>query len=66
MNPKRTIVATISEAEHAELVRRAREYDRSLVGELRRAIRFYLSDFDVVDRALRERALGREHSGAAS
>jgi hypothetical protein len=62
---RRTIGAAVSESELAELKRRAHEYDRSLAGELRRAIRYYLTNFEVADRALREQALTRSRSSHA-
>ncbi len=31
----------------------AREYDRTMASEVRRAVRFYLANYELVDRALR-------------
>jgi hypothetical protein len=62
---RRTIATAVSASDLAQLERHAREHERSLAGELRRALRYYLSNFDVVDQALREQALTRERSAHA-
>jgi len=51
-----TLVARVSDQERAAIERLARTHDRRPSGEVRRAIRFYLTNFELADRALREQA----------
>ena len=51
-----TLVARVSESERAGIAHLARIHDRTPSREIRRAIRFYLSNFDAADRALRDHA----------
>lgn len=51
-----TLVARVSQDERAGIARLARAHDRTPSREARRAIRFYLTNFDLVDRLLREQA----------
>lgn len=51
-----TLVARVSESERAGITHLARVHDRTPSREIRRAIRFYLTNFDLADRALREQA----------
>jgi len=50
-----TVGARISPEERKALELLAREHDRTASREVRRAIRFYISHFELADRALRER-----------
>lgn len=50
-----TVSATLSAEERVHLLRLARAYDRSVSGEVRRAVRFYLAHFELVDKTLRNR-----------
>jgi hypothetical protein len=51
-----TLVARVSESERTGIAHLARIHDRTPSREIRRAIRFYLSNFDLADRALRDQA----------
>ena len=50
------VALRVREAERDLIARLARAHDRTLSSEIRRAIRFYLTNFDIADRALREQA----------
>ena len=52
------VALRVSEAERDLIVRLAKAHDRTLSSEIRRAIRFYLTNFDLADRALRDQAGG--------
>jgi len=47
------VTARLSPQERAAIDRLARAHDRTLSREVRRAIRFYVSNFALVERALR-------------
>ncbi len=51
-----TLAFRISREQRDRLVQLADVYDRTISGEIRRALRFYLKNFETVDRALREQA----------
>jgi hypothetical protein len=57
-----TVALRVSRAERDDLVRLAKAHDRTLSSEIRRAIRFYLNNFDLVDRALRDQSMARSSS----
>jgi hypothetical protein len=50
------IALQIGRVERDRLSRLAKLHDRTLSAETRRAIRFYLANVEIVDRALREHA----------
>ncbi|HEV8420723.1 MAG TPA: hypothetical protein VGR13_05140 [Actinomycetota bacterium] len=50
------VAARVSPEERAALRQIARANDRTPSREIRRAIRYYLANYDVVDRTLREQA----------
>jgi hypothetical protein len=50
---RRFIAVAFTPAEREQVQRLANAYDRSLSGEIRRAVRFYLDHFELVDRTLR-------------
>jgi hypothetical protein len=52
----RSIAFRLAENERASLVGLARRHDRTPGAEVRRAVRFYLANFESVDRALRQQA----------
>jgi hypothetical protein len=54
---ERTIAFRVSEAEREYIATLARQHDRTPASEVRRAVRYYLANFEAVDRALRRRAL---------
>jgi hypothetical protein len=51
-----TLVARVTNTERAEIAELARIHDRTPSREIRRAIRFYVANFDLADRVLREQA----------
>ena len=51
-----TLIARVSDGERAAIFQLARVHDRTPSREIRRAIRFYLDNFELVDRALRAQA----------
>jgi hypothetical protein len=57
-----TLVARVSDGERAGIAHLARVHDRTPSREIRRAIRFYLNNFDLVDRALRDQATAKPSS----
>jgi hypothetical protein len=51
-----TLVSRVSQEERVAVTRLAHAHDRTPSREVRRAIRFYLTNFDLADRLLREQA----------
>ena len=51
-----TLIARVSDAERAGISHLARIHDRTPSREIRRAIRFYVANFELADRMLREQA----------
>jgi hypothetical protein len=52
-----TVALRVTRAERERVLRLAKAYDRTLSSEIRRAIRFYLTNFDLADRLLREQSV---------
>ena len=62
-----TLVARVSESERAGIAQLARIHDRTPSREIRRAIRFYLRNYDLADQTLRDHAVeGMSSAGEES
>lgn len=57
------VTLRIALRDRASLARIARRFDRTLSGEIRRAIRYYVTHFATADRALRREIEGGEKRG---
>jgi hypothetical protein len=54
----------LADSDREPLLVLARTYDRTLSGEIRRALRFYINNFEMADRVLRESASSHDPHAA--